>query len=439
MVRPQSASLILPDSAWIVPLFWFIRCFVSHSYNSNLLLTVDIQTSTSVTAGDLGLERKSTTPSSISAQDVEASAVSTATGSSTDPFNLRNGIRSDSELAELRRRAKGKKKAAVVKYQNRQNDLIAYLLKPLEQHTSDAKDEEESARLWVKIAVWASLILNLALCVIQMYAAISSVSLSLLATGIDSVFDIGSNVVLFWLHVKAEKLDMNKWPVGGARLENIGNIVYGSLMASVNLIVVVESVRSLVSKEDDTLKDFHLPSIIAVAAALGVKLMLFILCYPFRKNSSQVAVLWEDHRNDLWINTFGILMSTGGSKLRWYLDPMGKQIGLGIIVAWTRSIYRQFEFLAGKSAPHEFLQLLIYKSMTFSDDIVQLDTVRAYHSGPDFFVEIDIVMDGSTPLYKAHDVSQQLQDKIEALPTVERAFVHVDYETTHSPEHRKPT
>jgi divalent metal cation (Fe/Co/Zn/Cd) transporter len=127
-------------------------------------------------------------------------------------------------------------------------------------------------------------------------------------------------------------------------------------------------------------------------------------------------------------------MSTGGSKLRWYLDPMGAIIiGLGIIIAWTRSIYRQFEFLAGKSAPHEFIQLLIYKSMTFSDDIVQLDTVRAYHSGPDYFVEIDIVMDGSTPLYKAHDISQQLQDKIEELPTVERAFVHVDYETTHSP------
>ena len=144
-----------------------------------------------------------------------------------------------------------------------------------------------------------------------MYAAISSVSLSLLATGIDSVFDIGSNVVLFWLHVKAEKLDMNKWPVGGARLENIGNIIYGRLahhyrllmltifdrffvcyylliqcsssslprhrMASVNLIVVVESVRSLVSKEDDTLKDFHLPSIIAVAAALGKTLPLTLL------------------------------------------------------------------------------------------------------------------------------------------------------------------
>ena len=60
------------------------------------------------------------------------------------------------------------------------------------------------------------------------YAAISSGSLSLLATGIDSVFDVGSNVLLFWLHRKAAKLDSNKWPVGGARLETIGNIIYGA-------------------------------------------------------------------------------------------------------------------------------------------------------------------------------------------------------------------
>lgn len=42
-------------------------------------------------------------------------------------------------------------------------------------------------------------------------------------------------------------------------------------------------------------------------------------------------------------------------------------------------------------------------------------------------------MDASTPLWKAHDISQQLQDKIEVLPNVDRAFVHVDHETTHVP------
>lgn len=42
-------------------------------------------------------------------------------------------------------------------------------------------------------------------------------------------------------------------------------------------------------------------------------------------------------------------------------------------------------------------------------------------------------MDASTPLGKAHDIAQLLQDKIEVLPNVERAFVHVDHETEHTP------
>jgi len=131
-------------------------------------------------------------------------------------------------------------------------------------------------------------------------------------------------------------------------------------------------------------------------------------------------------------------MSSGGSKLAWWLDPTGAiVIASGVIIAWGRTIYKQFELLAGKSAPHDFLQLIIYKAATFNDDIDRIDTVRAYHSGPDYFVEVDVVMNADTPLWKAHDISQQLQDKIEVLPNVERAFVHVDHETDHIPEHRK--
>ena len=51
-------------------------------------------------------------------------------------------------------------------------------------------------------------------------------------------------------------------------------------------------------------------------------------------------------------------------------------------------------------------------------------------------MEVDIVMDAHTPLYKAHDISERLQSKFEALPHVERAFVHVDYEWIHTPARR---
>ncbi|PAV22810.1 CDF-like metal transporter [Pyrrhoderma noxium] len=131
-------------------------------------------------------------------------------------------------------------------------------------------------------------------------------------------------------------------------------------------------------------------------------------------------------------------MSAGGSKWKWWLDPIGAIIiALGVIISWGHTIYRQFELLAGKSAPYDFLKLITYKAMTFSDTIEKVDTIRAYHSGPEYFVEIDVVMAADTPLWKAHDLSQQLQDKIEVLPNVGRAFVHVDHETTHTPEHRK--
>ena len=39
-------------------------------------------------------------------------------------------------------------------------------------------------------------------------------------------------------------------------------------MGSVNLVVIVESVQSLITS-DGALKEFHIPSIVAVAAALG--------------------------------------------------------------------------------------------------------------------------------------------------------------------------
>ncbi|KAI0249528.1 CDF-like metal transporter [Lactifluus subvellereus] len=352
-----------------------------------------------------------------------------------DPYNFNHGFKTDAEIAELRSRKRGK---PLANYHRKQNALISSLLKPMEEHTEDARNEEDLSRLPVKIAVRASLAANVALAVLQLYAAVSSASLSLLATGIDSVFDVGSNFLLYYIHRKSSRMDVNKWPVGGARLETIGNVVYGFLMGSVNLVVIIESARDLVTHGTQTLNRFHLPSVIVVGAALGVKFLLFLYCRSLRSKSSQVEVLWEDHRNDLFINTFGLLMSAGGSKLAWYLDPIGAIIiALVVIAAWTRTIYAQFELLAGKSAPHEFVQLIIYKAMTFCDEIEKVDTVRAYHSGPDYFVEVDVVMDASTPLWKAHDISQKLQDKIEVLPNVGRAFVHVDHETTHTPEHRK--
>jgi divalent metal cation (Fe/Co/Zn/Cd) transporter len=73
--------------------------------------------------------------------------------------------------------------------------------------------------------------------------------------------------------------------------------------------------------------------------------------------------------------------------------------------------------------------------MTHSPAITAIDTVRAYHSGPRLIVEVDIVMEAEETLRYTHDTAEELQTKLESLPHVERAYVHVDFETSHKPEH----
>lgn len=49
--------------------------------------------------------------------------------------------------------------------------------------------------------------------------------------------------------------------------------------------------------------------------------------------------------------------------------------------------------------------------------------------------QVDIELPEELPLIEAHAIGESLQIKIEQLPEVERAFVHLDYECDHKPEH----
>lgn len=76
--------------------------------------------------------------------------------------------------------------------------------------------------------------------------------------------------------------------------------------------------------------------------------------------------------------------------------------------------------------------------MTHSPLIEKVDTVRAYYSGPRLVAEVDIVIDRNERIEVAHDVAEDLQIKLEKLPVIERAFVHIDYETSHKPVSSPP-
>lgn len=136
---------------------------------------------------------------------------------------------------------------------------------------------------------------------------------------------------------------LSNFSQGKARMATVGNIVFSFIMMSVSLILIVESIRSIAShnsSDDSDLTTFHVPAIVAVAVAFFVKLGLFLYCWGLRQYS-QVRILWEDHRNDLFINGFGIMTSVLGSKIVWWIDPMGATIlAILIIGLWGHTAYR---------------------------------------------------------------------------------------------------
>lgn len=369
----------------------------------------------------------------------------------SDPYGLSLSYKTDSDLEQIKanssRKRDGERGANGAKrkgpksdhrkvrgfYEN-QNAAIERMLKSVEEHVEEARVEQGEDQTKVNIAIYGSLVANIILTALQLYAAITSGSLSLFTTMADAVFDPLSTLALILSNRAISKVDPRRFPAGKARLETVGNIIFCFLMSAVALIIIAFSAKELAS--GDGSKNFHLPSVISVCAAFATKFCLFLYCWSLKDKYSQVNILWQDHRNDLLVNGFGILTSVGGAKLEWWIDPLGA-ILLSILTSgiWLYTAFNEFLLLVGVVAPLDMQQLITYVCLTHSDAIEGIDTVRVYHSGPRLIAEVDIVMDPTRTLRDTHDVAEELQFKLESLPDVERAYVHIDYETTHKPEH----
>jgi cation diffusion facilitator family transporter len=365
-------------------------------------------------------------------------------GTENDPYDLSSAYKTQSDLEQIGANSSRKRNtpAATRKFQARklhgfyenQNAAIERMLKSVEEHRAEARQEAGEDHLKFQIAIYGSLAANVALTGLQLYAAISSGSLSLFTTMADAIFDPLSNLSLIFSHRAIKRVDPRRFPAGKARLETVGNIVFCFLMTSVSFIIIAFAVQELV--QTDTDKKFHIPSIIAVCVAFATKFGLLLYCWMLKDKYSQIHILWQDHRNDLLINGFGILTSVGGSKLEWWIDPLGAVL-LSVLISgiWLKTAFEEFLLLVGVVGPVDTQQLITYVCLRHSDAILGIDTVRVYHSGPRLISEVDIVMDPAATLMTAHDVAEELQMKLESLPDIERAYVHIDYETTHKPEH----
>eukprot|EP01116_Phalansterium_solitarium_P024120 TRINITY_DN8737_c0_g1_i2.p1 TRINITY_DN8737_c0_g1~~TRINITY_DN8737_c0_g1_i2.p1 ORF type:complete len:422 (-),score=175.42 TRINITY_DN8737_c0_g1_i2:494-1666(-) len=333
-----------------------------------------------------------------------------------------------SEMQGLKRR--------VGTFYKQQNRLIqSFVVLDEIFHTND--DAEESKRendeLKIKIAIYLTIGINLGILSLQMWNAISSGSMAILAAMLDSLLDLMSGIVIFGTTYLVKRINPYKYPAGRSRLEPLGIVILAAIMGTGMLQVVQTSAQTLASGDIEI--SLGIQQYVVVAANVALKIGLWIFCWTV-KGSPSVDALRDDHRNDIIMNVFGMGFALVGFYVKPLVDPIGGiVISLYIISNWVRTAAEQVRNLTGITASPEFLKQLTYIALNHDERILKIDTVRAFHLGFGFLAEIDVVLPEQMPLKEAHDIGESLQLKIERLAAVERAHVHLDYEYDHEPEH----
>uniref|UniRef100_A0ACD5VE96 Uncharacterized protein n=1 Tax=Avena sativa TaxID=4498 RepID=A0ACD5VE96_AVESA len=298
------------------------------------------------------------------------------------------------------------------------------------------EEELENLAKGERLAINLSNIINLILFAGKVLASFETVSMAVIASTLDSLLDLLSGFILWFTAHAMKKPNKYSYPIGKRRMQPVGIVVFASVMGCLGFQVLIESGRELVTQEHtkfDTYKELWMVgSMLSVAV---VKFFLMLYCRTFKNEI--VRAYAQDHFFDVITNSVGLVFALLAVRFHWWMDPVGAiLIALYTITTWARTVLENVGTLIGRSAPAEYLTKLTYLIWNHHEEIRHIDTVRAYTFGTHYFVEVDVVLPGDMPLSQAHDIGEALQEKLEQLPEVERAFVHIDFEFTHRPEHK---
>ncbi|KAH8891266.1 hypothetical protein GQ53DRAFT_794350 [Thozetella sp. PMI_491] len=297
------------------------------------------------------------------------------------------------------------------------------------------EEERQKRATAAKRAAWAiniNVVANILLLAGKGVAVLSTGSLSLMASLVDSVLDLLCTLIIWTTNrIVQWRLDalQSRFPVGRRRLEPLGIVVFSIIMVVSFVQILKESVEKLAPLHGVP-EALPATAVGALLATVVVKGAIGLVC--MRIKTTQVQALAQDCKTDVIFNTLSLLFPLVGTKANvWWLDPAGAALlSLFIIYDWGETCFENVTRLSGETASERTQKKLMYMAYRFSHVIRGVKNIVAYHCGDRVWAEFDILLDGDTALHRSHDIAETLQYCAEALEEVDRAFVTTDYSSS---------
>lgn len=274
-----------------------------------------------------------------------------------------------------------------------------------------------------------SIVVNIFLSVIKLLIGFFAHSVALVSDAVHSASDVFSTfIVIIGVKLSAKANDEDH-PYGHERLECIAALILASILAATGIGIGLSGVSVIVKGDYLSLKVPGKAALFAAALSIAVKEWMFWYTRAKAKKINSNALMadaWH-HRSDALssVGSFvGILGAILGVRI---LDPIASLAISLLIIKAAFDIYKDaVSKLTDRAADKETTQRI--KDLILNcKSVKSVDELKTRLFGSKIYVDVEISVNGSLPLFSAHEAAQSVHDMIEKnFPEVKHCMVHVN-------------
>lgn len=172
-----------------------------------------------------------------------------------------------------------------------------------------------------------------------------------------------------------------------------------------------------------------LPTIVLLFSA-AVKLGMFFVIRRIAQSlaSPTLETTAKDNLSDVLTSLAAFIGALGST----YINPLTDAIAGGLVAAWIfRAAFlaakENLGFLTGAGANKEQREELV-KVAEAVNGVQRVHHLMTEYVGPKLIVDLHINVKGSLSVNEAHAISDEVIEKLEQMPDVDRAYVHIEPE-----------
>jgi cation diffusion facilitator family transporter len=251
----------------------------------------------------------------------------------------------------------------------------------------------------------------------------------MISDAVHSASDVFSTIIVM-IGVKLASKEADKeHPYGHERMECVAAIILAMVLLITGLGIGKEALQNIVSGNYKSLK---VPGILALFAAILSIVTKEIMFWYTKINAKKIdsgalmADAWH-HRSDAF-SSVGALIGIAGARLGY--PVMDSVASLVIFLFIVKASYDIFMDAVDKMVDHscdEETEKQLENCIMKNENVKGIDMLHTRIFGNKIYVDIEIAVDGTYTLQKAHEIAEDVHDDIEKnFKKVKHIMVHVN-------------